>query len=379
MQPRPKLLLRLTVPTGGWVWTWYAEAGKVGETKCQCTVPAGNYYMADDQQTDCFLRALMVVAIAESKAEGYDEGPVLWIDGDHKVNIGFEGGGYDDSIDADHQSVSIAWDEDDGDEIAAVLGFDASAADASDGTDNATFTGDYHHAFGWYGDEDGMIASDLAEDSIAPNTAQSRAIAGHVKTQHLGSWFGNRLGLDWMTEVKAFSGGVAYMAAPVHPYNRNEGLECWFLEARKGTPFRVYRHHRRTIGLAAERGNTSFIGADAVTYTDTAKAWSEEPERWVGALLVQPGGGGADGQYLYSLDVPVSWYIESNTDNDLIVNAHPTGYTQNSNTDPTTYGIFDMRYRTYVLDQGGQAKFEPIEKPKIKYWSHTMGLLKYVS
>jgi hypothetical protein len=381
-QPRPKILTRITVPTGGWTFKWYAEAGKAGETAITAVIAAGNYYMADDQQTDCFLRELSNKAIIASKAAGYDEGPVLWIDSDHKTKIGFEGADY---ATGDKQSVKIAWTENDGASIAAVLGFDSSADDSSDGTDNATFTGDYHHAYGWYADEDGLLApgGDQVEDIDNPNAIQNRSIAGYAKTQYLGSFFTNRLALQFVTQGKVFSNGVSYGSAPVQSSDgatataRNEPLECWYREARRGTPFRVYRYNQRDSGSAADRGSSSFAGAASTTYTVTAKAWSEEPQRWAGGLLVLPGGS-SDG-YLLSLDVQVSWYITSNTDNDLTVPAHPTGYIHNSNNDPTTFQIHDMRYETYVLADPQSQPFEPTELPNIARFDWSMRLLKYVS
>ena len=132
--PRPKILSVVTVPTDGWtlrIKYSTVAAGQFGET-VDATIPAGDYFVAWDCQSDDFMWKLANVCnVALHNAAladwvGRSQGMAMWIDSDHKVHIGFAGSWFADFANA-HRDVRIAWTEEDGASIGAVLGFDTSA------------------------------------------------------------------------------------------------------------------------------------------------------------------------------------------------------------------------------------------------------------
>src|SRR3990167_8625070 len=137
--PRPKILTAITIPTGGWVFKIYASVATQYDTAVTATIAAGTYYMANDGQSDDFLMELqdkLNTAVAAS-AVGADGHVVFWIDPDnHKVKIGFDGDHYQG---ATPQDIKLAWTEEDGSDIAKVLGVDDPADDTATAADNLTF------------------------------------------------------------------------------------------------------------------------------------------------------------------------------------------------------------------------------------------------
>jgi hypothetical protein len=363
--PRPKILTAITVPTGGWDWTLYLSNGGQYGTKCTANLAAGTYYMAADNQSDCFIFALCTAmqAIISGGAVDYD----LMIDIDpttHKVNIHF-----DDNAGALDNDIKLAWTEDDSDEIGKVLGFDVSADDTSTTTDNPTFVADYHHAYGWYADEDGLLLDFLVEDETEFMGLQSRAISGKVKTQQLvADRFNNTLSLQYLTRAKTFSQNVGYTTASVTPYERNEPLECWWVSARQGVQFRVYRDAYVDTTRAAVRGTET--AADTTTLTDAGRSWDTEPQQYKNRILHMDDFGGAN-------SITQNWHIASHTATVITVsNAHPSGLEIDN--DSASYFIFDHSYETYVLNLKDFTKFRPEELPAIDRYNIELPLFRYV-
>ena len=241
---RPKILTRLTVPTGGWVLTIVAELGQGGEDSFTATVPAGDYYVSQDNQSDDFLKALCVAVNAQGAATmaNWDDGPegmVCTIDDDKKVVITFIGDYFQSG---DGRNIQIRWTQTDGDEIGAVLGFDTSADLTFPVETEPSSTGDWQHAYGWYANTDGQLSSLGIEDSDNPNFEQQVAPSGHVKTTYMGSMMENELSLTHVPRVRTWSNGVGYTTDSVHPYAKNVPLECWWHSVKNGTEFRVYRN-----------------------------------------------------------------------------------------------------------------------------------------
>ncbi len=373
--PRPKILTAITVPTGGWTIKIYASVTTQYDTAVTATIAAGTYFMANDGQSDDFLYELQTklnTAIAAS-AVSTDGQVVLWIDPTtHKVKIAFDGYHYQG---ATPQDVKVAWTENDGVDIGAVLGFDTSADDTSTASDNPTFTGDYHHAYGWYADEDGLLEDMLIELVDEADCVQSVSPAsGHVKSLYMGSRFHNRLKLAFIPRAKMYSADVGYGSAPVNPYERNEPLQCWWKEAREGTRFRVYRdgyidaEAAADPSRAADRGATT-NGSSGTTVENTGRTWDTEPQRWKGAFIwfVELG---------INVTLPMGRYVSSNTATTLTVaSAPPTGYDFNQ----VNYFIFDHQYETYVVDYSRMKRFAPIERRGIDRFDLEIPLLRYES
>src|SRR5690348_6625867 len=130
--PQPKLLGVVTVPSGGWQFKIYLSNLADYDKTVTVTVPAGDYFVAWDAQSDDFLWKLSnllntaIYALGGSFAAGggrmsFEIGATT-----HKVKFGFDGAHY---TTAQKRKVKLAWTELDGDEIATVLGFDSSADD----------------------------------------------------------------------------------------------------------------------------------------------------------------------------------------------------------------------------------------------------------
>ena len=250
--PWPKILTAVTVPSGGWDLNFVVSKAGSLDTALTATVAAGTYYLAWDYQSDCLLYALNKAVVDALIADGMpnDQRPVnVYLDEDNKVNIHFCGDGFAGT----ENDVELTWSTSDSD-LAAALGFDAADVQITD-TDQPTFTADWQHGYGWYATEDGQLGSLLVEDHRVTQTSQVISYAGWVASQQIGERYINELSLQWLTRGQTHTRGIAYGAASLHPYERNEGLEAWWNEAAMGTQFRVYRDGRnRYTDGAIDRG-----------------------------------------------------------------------------------------------------------------------------
>jgi len=353
--PRAKILTRITVPEGGWdLEILYSESAQY-DTSIVSTIPAGNYFLAWDQTSDDFLFALANQINVDLDAAGLTgwlaryEGLMFWIDSDHKVHLGFDGNFFDD---ATHRDVRINWTTYDGYLIAAALGFDSTAALSLTGVDNPTATADWHHGYGWYSDEDGQTEMLFIEPHDMPNTEQTYGPGGHSKSQYIGSRFINRLDLVFIPQIKMWSRNIGYGENSVHPYMINEPLQCWFVEARNGTEFRVYRHNTIDLSIANESGTKTGGGLGYIQ--DTGKNWEIDPQQLKGSLLYSA-------QYANKETWPMRWQITSNTSNTIYFNvAEPRRSALGGS--PNEYWVFDQPFETYVLDQRKMRGFAPRER-----------------
>lgn len=370
--PRTKILPVITVPTGGWDFKFYVSDAFQYDTDYTVTVSAGDYFMAGDNQSDCFLFELVTrMQAAIDGGIGGNREIIAGLDSDsHKVNLLFDGAGFQNATKRD---IKLAWSESDSG-IMEVLGF-STTDDTSTGVNNPVFTADWHHGYGFYLDEDGQCRDVRAVDTPIASTVQGiNPMTGNVKTAYFGERFKNALVLQHIERyhsgrTKVFSDGVGYGSAPANPYNRNEPLECWWQEAKKGKRFRVYRDGFADTARASGTGTASAVAA--TTVTDASKSFPVEPYRWVGALIYTP----TFGAYV---QIEQGWYIESHTDTVLTVpNAHPTGYDVLRTA--IAYYLLDHQYETYVVDLGSMGEFKPQEIPNIDRYNITIPLLRYVA
>ena len=362
--PRPKILSVITVPTGGWTIKIYRSQVVSFDTSFTAVLPAGDYFMAFDLQSDDFLWKLQdVINVAATYHTG--NGINFWIDPDtHKAKLAF----VDSYYAADPaRDVKIAWPENDGASIANALGFDGSADYSSTGVDYPVLTGDWHHAYGWYADEDGSLGDLSIEDVDNPEAEQSVAPSGHVKTHYIASRYTNSIALQFVPRDKMFSGDVGYATTPVAPYEKNEPLQCWWKEARQGKRFRVYRDGYLNTDRAVDRGVANAAGQQGTTITDADKAWDTDPQVYKSRLVYVS-------MTVNTVTVLLRMFISSHTATALTV---PNDFDQDMNA--AVYYIFDQPYQTYVLDLKSTPRFEPRERPHIDRFDLTLELLRYES
>lgn len=361
--PRPKILTRFTVPSGGWDLKVYSSTSSDYDTSFTATIPAGDYYVGWDDQDDDFLYALC---------------SQIWTDGSNNyypiLNLTSTGKTFFQVIHA-NQPVKVAWTELDGDEVANVLGFDSSS-DATDIEHGVTST--WQHAYGWYANEDGLLVMDYAEDIDHPMAPQSVAPAtGHAKTHYVGSHYRNILKLQHVARARMWSGQTGYTETSVHPYEKNTPLECWWRLARTGRPFRVYRDGRiNAASTAADRGLVTLTNIDGSTFQDTSKAWDIDPQRWKGRLFSF-----VPDEFIHTGGISVTemhkrWYISSH-DADTLTFANSEPY--NDQHDDGDYYILDQPYQTYWVDLNKMDKFHPKELPHIDRYNIDIPLLRYQS
>lgn len=397
--PRPKILTRVTVPTGGWAWDLDLSNAAQFDTNLTGTVPAGDYFVSGDNQSDDLLYALTDSIQTEIDGSAVTADIAIAIDPvAHVVSMVFYGSGVVDATgDNDVRLNCAAWDAD----LCGAIGFYDSLGKQRTNTDNPTFFGEYHHGYAWYADEDGQGGIDPVDRSAA-FSLQGKSISGKVKTQFFGETFASELRLQYLERhqarqtsivgiigvsssvdyeewrTKVFSDGVGYGSAPAAPYNRNEPLECWWEEARKGVEFRVYRDGYIVTSRAASTGVST--AAAATTITDAGKSWGIEPYEWSGRIVHVPEFAVCTrGSNSYT---PQNFYIASHTATVLTVaNAHPSGQDADGGTGGAageTYYIFDHPYQTYVVDLGEMSEFAPREHPAIDRYDITIPLLRYV-
>ena len=362
--PKPKMLSALTVPDGGWQLRIKVSVAGSFDTTVDATMAAGDYFMAGDQQADDFLYELMIKVNVAIDASGFTlaatDGLLAWIDSDHKVNLGFDGGSFEGATIRD---VEITWTALDGSSIAGVLGFGSSADDQSTGVDFPVFVGDYHHAYGWYADEDGYLAGDLAVDSEDVTVPRSLSPAGFAKIHFVAGRFSNQIQLQFLKDTEMNSDGKGYADVPLHPYDRNRGLECWWYEASRGVRFRYYRDGRHDTISAADRG-TSTAGT-TTTLTDSGKNHSVEPFRWPGRLIRKTIG---------DVLADIHWHIASHTATVLTVT---NALWQSTTFGTEAYFLLDQPYRTYWLDTEQMRKFLPSEVPRLNRYNISIPVMKY--
>lgn len=366
--PRPKILTAVTIPTGGWQFRFYLSDAAQYDTTKTVTLAAGDYFVSGDNQSDDFL--FQLATQVQAALTGNFAGVDFMADINattHKVDLKF-----DQLTDATPplNDTKLAWTEVDGASIAAVLGFDSSADDVLTAEDHPVFTADWQHGYGWYADEDGLLANLFVEDVSEATTLQSRALSGKVKTQRISaSLYSNSLELDWVPRGYMFSNGVGYGAANVQPYERNRGLECWWLDAINGTRFRVYRDGLVDTTKATDGGEST--GGTTTTLVDSGKAWDIDPQQFAGRVFHIPtfsAGGTAISQ---------RFYVSSHTATTLTVpNAHPSGLQPRSN--DATYYVFEHPYQTYVVDTSDMSEFAPDEIPAIDRYKIKIPLLRYI-
>ena len=360
--PRPKILTAFTVPTGGWVLKVYVTNAGDYDTAVTATIPAGTYYVAGDNQADDFLYQLMSVTHA-----ALDACAVAAYNGS-----GFEGKLLAGIVDAyvvlavgDDLDMRVAWTEEDGADIAEVLGFSSAAVLDIEETIE---TGDWPHAYGWYADEDGQVEAHDLEDAVEALSLQSVAPTGNVRTIALSRKYSNRLALRFLTAAQMFS-RAGYTEVPATPYTRNRGLECWWQAARQGAQFRVYLYNQRTYAGAVERG-TATAGAPT-TLTDGTKHWDIDPQQHAGKCIVRAAVADVADK------LSMRWHIASHTATILTVPLAVAGVDVAAV--GSEYGILDMRYRTYVLDISREPRFAPVEAADIERWSIEIPLLRYIA
>jgi hypothetical protein len=377
--PRPKILTAFTIPTGGWTFKLYVSRLAEYDTAVSVSLAAGDYFVAWDCQSDDFLFYFsnqVNAAIDAAHAAFPTDSIAMWIDSSHKVNIGFDASYYSGNP---ARGIKLAWTENDGDDVAAVLGFDSSADDTNSsagGSNYKVFVADWHHAYGWYADEDGLIENLNIEDASEVYALQSRAHSGAVRTQRIAQRFSNTLSLQFLPRNKTFSQNVAYGAANVHPYERNWGLECWWIAAQQGTRFRVYRDGRQDVASASVTGSST--ASNTTTLTNSNVSMDTDPQAYKGRLLYVPVFGAGFAVNPETSDLyPARFYISSHTATVFTVaNAHPIP--ENISGQISTYYVFDQPYQTYVLNLDAMKTFAPRELPALDRYSIDLPLYRYV-
>ena len=370
--PRPKILTQVVVPTGGWEIKFACTLAVQFDTSVDATVPAGTYYMAWDYQDDCLLYQLeYALRVAGKAAFLFDNdfgGIKVYLDSANKVNIAFNGDGYkgannDVRLEATGSSADLM----------SALGFYASADVDKTADDNPVFTADWQHAYGWYSDADGQLGSLLVDDISVVTTPQRISYAGHTFGQQIGERFANELRLQWLTRALTYSNGIGYGEAPVRPYARNKGLECWWREASQSKAFRVYRDGRNQDYESAVAAPTSAAatGTSGVYQNDAGIAYETEPQEHKGRLC-ETIVNGTSGTVCE--DAPHRFFISSHDDDEL---TSPNEIEILSFTESTPLYIFDQRYRTYVVDLTRMREFSPTEHQGEDYYDIDIPLLRY--
>jgi hypothetical protein len=368
--PRTTILPVVTVPTGGWLLDVKVGRTTSLDTTVTATIAAGDYFVSWDNQSDDFLLVFanaVNAAIDAAHADFPTDSLQCYLDSNHKVKIVFEDSYYKTTDDRD---VQIRWTQRDGDDIAKVLGFDYSADDTSTGVDNPVFTADWQHGYGWYANEDGLTNDLAVEDVSEVYALQSRAHSGVVRTQRIAQRFSNELSLQFLPRNRTFSQNVGYGETSVQPYEINQGLECWWLQAQQGKRFRVYRDGRYDTTTAALRGVAT--GSTTTTLTDSGRSFDIDPQIYKGRILWIAQWG------TNVTSLPGRFYIASHTATAFTV-SNAGAYSQNMAAGGTTYYVFDQPYQTYVLDLEKMDRFGPREIPALDRYNIKLPLLRYVS
>lgn len=361
--PKIKILPAITIPSGGWTLKVYITDTVQFDTGVTATMSAGTYYMSNDNQSDCFLWELMDKLYDALDALGAGGGkddyngsdylgkPILWIDNaTQKVKILLGG---------ETADMRFSWSENDGDSIADVLGFNSATVNDYTGT---TLTADWQHAYGWYDDE-GAAADYIVEDIAEPNVLQSVAPSGHVKTTYIDTLYKNTLELQLVKRLRMWSGGIGYAEESIDPYERNVPLECWFKEAEQGIQFRVYEYNQWDTTLALRTGTAT--GGSTTTLIDSIiGGFDADPQEHKGQIIEIDG----------ATEGILRYYISSHTTTTFTL---PNALL-NVDLNGEDYTIYDMRYRTYVLDLRAMRAFAPVEVSRTNRFNLIIPMRKYL-
>lgn len=343
------------------------------DTNVDITIPAGIYYLGWDAQSDDLLWKIMSLAYTAYDAlasagalVSYNTSspvgkPFFGIDTAGRVTV------------AAGEPQRIAWDALDGPELAGYLGF--AAAVSTDLTNG--ITGAYQSGYAFYCDEDGQLQEHLVEDIDIAIGPQRKALAGGVRTQHLGHQYANVLHLNHLAKVRTFSAEKGYGETPTYPYERNAPLQCFWRAACEGRPFRVYTHGRIDVAQADLAQRAEYAGAGTAastitTLTDTAKSYDIEPFELVGKLIALPS--------FFVTDMPAGFttqrfHVDSHNATVLTV----ANSLHNQQFDGLQYFVLPQRYRTYVLDINQMSRFEPVRVGQIERYGLQIPLLRYVA
>jgi len=362
--PRPKILTRFNFTTSQAFKVYISVAGQFDTAKETSIGASASYFVSGDGQTDDLLFQLggaMSALINSSIAGAFLAFEIDTTTG--KIMMKFDGcdGGT-------NQDVRVAWSEC-GTELAAALGFDTTDDDLT-GADSPTLEASWPHGFGWYASEDGQLEDFSVVDTPTSRAVQARALSGHVVTQDLGTVYDAELKLQFIERTLMFSDGLEYLTAPVQPYTRNKGLECWFHHAKQGIEFRVYRDGHIDTNRSSERGTAT--GGAVASLTDAGRAWSTDPLRWLGRILY------VSDYSTAGTTIGQSWYISTHTATVLTVpnKAHGVATTQGG----SAYHLFDHPYSTYVLDVESMPKFLPRQTARgLDRYDISIPLWRYVS
>lgn len=373
---RPKILTAIVLDASKQLRFKITDATDF-DTNVDITIPAGTYYIAWDQQSDCLLYKIMSLAYAALDAladtgDGVDDYNDSSADG--KPHFGLDDTGKVWATVGNGLAMQIDWTALDGVEIGGILGFTTAAALTI--TDGATAT--YQHAYGWYANQDGGLQYEW-EDADVTNAPQSVAENGAVRTQFVASRRTNSLTLQQVQKARIFSREVSYATAPVDPYERNVPLECWWREARRGRQFRVYVDGRTPEGTDAASQAVLVGGVDAAstttTITDAGKSLSTDPQTHKGRVMhirawnnTVNGGDVMEDQRFYISSHTATVFTLANS---LFARQHDATATQ--------YYVLDQRYRTYVVDLAQMREFRPAEmQGGTERFDITIPLLGYV-
>jgi hypothetical protein len=369
--PRPRICTRVTIPTGGWAFQADISDGVQYNTAIDVTLSAGDYFVSGDGQSDDLLFELATQIAGDGNWPGADAYFGVTVNPStlktHMIFCGdfFEG--------VPGRSVRIDW-PNCAAGLASALGFDNAAADTSTISDHPTFTGDYETAYNWWANDDGQLINLNVENQSLVNAIQATALDGTTKTQEIGSRHTAMLQLHYLDRDQTFSQRVGYGTAPVYPYERNRGLECWWEEVKGGTEFRVYRDQYIATARAAEQG--SWTAQDTTTMTDAGKAWDTEPQEWDNAVLYIPDWG----ENSAKRTIPMYYFINASTATVLTVaNAHPSGLDVGGSGSAGVYYLFHHRYDTYVVDSGQMKSFQPGDHDSLDHYNIAIPLKRYVA
>lgn len=363
--PYPKILTAFTLDSA---LTLQLYIGAAYGTSIEATIAAGTYFVRWDGQSDDFLRELhraCYVALDASAEAGYNASdilgkPLFSINSDHKVVIAIK-------TDAG-QKIRFKWSEDNGATVAGILGFDPAVdTDVEPGLPK---TANWQHAYGWYASAAGQFPGDLIEDEETAQAAQARAIGGQTATQYLASVYGNNIPLRFLARLDTYSRGIGYTTAPVHPYERNRGLECLWRAIRDGTRFCFYRDSQIDTALAEEPGVTDVAIGTSTTIEVTGKAWGTDPQEHAGKLALIPN---------WDNNSHAMRYFVSSHDANTITVPNSIHNTDAGGIANTAAYLFDQPYQTYVLDLGKMKSFAPKELEAIDLYDIDIPVLRYIA
>jgi hypothetical protein len=168
-----------------------------------------------------------------------------------------------------------------------------------------------------------------------------------------------------LTRAKTFSRGIGYAETPLAPYEKNEGLECWWREAMKGRRFRYYRDG--TIGAAAAEYVGAFTASAATTSTDGGKAYDIDPQELAGKVV----------EYLVTDGNSNRYKVKINSHTATVLTF--PGDLHNTASGNVAYRVLDHRYETYVVNLESMPSFAPTELPAIDKFDLTIPVYRYVS